>query len=62
MKFNKVLITDAIRTIERSQSRFLSIIAIVALGNKETGSRKFCCTCKMKVDTHKVWVSTFFIV
>ncbi len=32
MKFNKVLITDAIRTIERSQSRFLSIIAIVALG------------------------------
>lgn len=32
MKINKVLITDAIRTIERSQSRFLSIIAIVALG------------------------------
>ncbi len=32
MKINRVLITDAIRTIERSQSRFLSIIAIVALG------------------------------
>ena len=32
MKINKVLITDAIRTIERSQARFLSIIAIVALG------------------------------
>lgn len=32
MKINKVLITDAIRTIEHSQSRFLSIIAIVALG------------------------------
>ena len=32
MKINKVLITDAIRTIERSQSRFLSVIAIVALG------------------------------
>ncbi len=32
MKINKILITDAIRTIERSQSRFISIIAIVALG------------------------------
>ena len=32
MKINRVLITDAIRTIERSQSRFLSVIAIVALG------------------------------
>ena len=32
MKINKVLITDAIRTIQRSQSRFISIIAIVALG------------------------------
>ena len=32
MKINKVLITDAIRTIEHSQARFLSIIAIVALG------------------------------
>ena len=32
MKINKILITDALRTIERSQSRFLSIIAIVALG------------------------------
>ena len=32
MKMNRILITDAIRTIERSQSRFLSIIAIVALG------------------------------
>lgn len=32
MKINKILITDALRTIERSQARFLSIIAIVALG------------------------------
>ncbi|MBQ6600820.1 MAG: ABC transporter permease [Clostridia bacterium] len=32
MKINKVLITDAIRTIQHSQARFLSIIAIVALG------------------------------
>ncbi len=32
MKINRILITDALRTIERSQSRFLSIIAIVALG------------------------------
>lgn len=32
MKINKILITDALRTIERSQSRFVSIIAIVALG------------------------------
>lgn len=32
MKINRILITDVIRTIERSQSRFLSIIAIVALG------------------------------
>lgn len=32
MKINKVLITDAIRTIKHSQARFVSIIAIVALG------------------------------
>lgn len=32
MKINRVLITDAIRTIEHSRSRFLSVIAIVALG------------------------------
>ena len=32
MKINKVLITDAIRTIRHSQARFISIIAIVALG------------------------------
>lgn len=32
MKITRMLITDAIRTIEHSQSRFLSIIAIVALG------------------------------
>ncbi len=32
MKINRVLITDAIRTIQHSQSRFISIIAIVALG------------------------------
>lgn len=31
-KLNKVLVTDAFRTIEKSQSRFLSIILIVALG------------------------------
>ena len=32
MKINKVLITDALRTIKKSRSRFVSIIAIVALG------------------------------
>ncbi|MDD6145612.1 MAG: ABC transporter permease [Oscillospiraceae bacterium] len=32
MKINKVLITDALRTVEKTQARFLSIIAIVALG------------------------------
>lgn len=32
MKINKVLITDALRTVKKSRSRFLSIIAIVALG------------------------------
>lgn len=32
MKINKVLITDALRTVQKTQSRFLSIIAIVALG------------------------------
>lgn len=32
MKINKVLITDALRTVEKTQSRFISIIAIVALG------------------------------
>ncbi|MBQ8503007.1 MAG: FtsX-like permease family protein [Clostridia bacterium] len=32
MKINKILITDAIRTIERTSPRFISIIAIVALG------------------------------
>lgn len=32
MKINRILITDALRTIERSQARFISIIAIVALG------------------------------
>lgn len=31
-KINKVLITDALRTVEKTQSRFISIIAIVALG------------------------------
>lgn len=32
MKINKILITDTIRTIERTSPRFISIIAIVALG------------------------------
>ncbi len=32
MKINKVLITDALRTVQKTQSRFFSIIAIVALG------------------------------
>ncbi|MBR2417804.1 MAG: hypothetical protein IKB12_04155, partial [Clostridia bacterium] len=32
MKINKVLITDALRTVKKSRSRFVSIIAIVALG------------------------------
>lgn len=32
MKISNILIKDAIRTIERSQSRFLSIVLIVALG------------------------------
>ena len=32
MKINKVLITDALRTVQKTQSRFISIIAIVALG------------------------------
>ena len=32
MKINRILITDALRTIERSSPRFISIIAIVALG------------------------------
>lgn len=32
IKINKVLITDALRTVEKTQSRFISIIAIVALG------------------------------
>lgn len=32
MEINKVLITDALRTVKKSRSRFLSIIAIVALG------------------------------
>ena len=32
MKINKVLITDALRTVKKSRSRFISIIAIVALG------------------------------
>ncbi len=32
MKINRILITDAIRTIERTSPRFISIIAIVALG------------------------------
>lgn len=31
-KINTVLITDALRTVEKTQSRFISIIAIVALG------------------------------
>ena len=32
MNFNNVLITDALRTVKKTQSRFFSIIAIVALG------------------------------
>ena len=32
MNINKVLITDALRTVKKSRSRFISIIAIVALG------------------------------
>ena len=32
MNINKVLITDALRTVQKTQSRFFSIIAIVALG------------------------------
>ncbi len=32
MKINKVLITDAVRTVQRTAPRFVSIIAIVALG------------------------------
>ncbi len=32
ININKVLITDALRTVEKTQSRFISIIAIVALG------------------------------
>lgn len=32
MKISKILVTDAIRTIERTAPRFVSIIAIVALG------------------------------
>ncbi len=32
IKINKVLVTDALRTVEKTQSRFISIIAIVALG------------------------------
>ena len=32
MNINKVLITDALRTVQKTQSRFISIIAIVALG------------------------------
>ncbi len=32
MKTNKVLITDAVRTVQRTSPRFISIIAIVALG------------------------------
>ncbi len=31
-KYSKILLTDALRTIEKSMSRFVSIIAIVALG------------------------------
>lgn len=31
-KYNKILVTDALRTVERTMSRFISIIAIVALG------------------------------
>ncbi len=32
MKISKILLKDAYRTIERTQSRFISIVAIVALG------------------------------
>ena len=32
MKTNKVLVTDAVRTVKRTMPRFISIIAIVALG------------------------------
>ena len=32
MKFSNVLITDALRTVQKTKSRFFSIIAIVALG------------------------------
>ncbi len=32
MNINKVLITDALRTVQKTKSRFISIIAIVALG------------------------------
>ncbi len=32
MKINKVLLTDAVRTVQRTAPRFVSIIAIVALG------------------------------
>ena len=32
MKTNKVLVTDAVRTVKRTMPRFMSIIAIVALG------------------------------
>jgi len=32
MKTNKVLVTDAVRTVKRTSPRFISIIAIVALG------------------------------
>ena len=32
MKTNKVLVTDAVRTVKRTLPRFISIIAIVALG------------------------------
>lgn len=32
MKTNKVLVTDAVRTVKRTAPRFISIIAIVALG------------------------------
>lgn len=32
MKSNKVLVTDAVRTVKRTMPRFISIIAIVALG------------------------------
>lgn len=32
MNINKVLITDALRTVQKTRSRFVSIVAIVALG------------------------------